>query len=261
MCSKELLVSYLYEDLNDMDRAKVEMHLRTCEPCRDELDALRGVRVDLATWAPPLPDLGFRIVRDREPASKAAWRAWWTPAAGLAAAATLVIAAALSLAHVEVHRGPDGITVRTGWNTGAGAPVATEGILGETRALPARDVLIPTDQPSTQTIAGLVQRIDALENALRQASPTRNASVLNARASDEALIKRVREMLAQSETKQQGELALRIAQVIRDFDNQRRADLARIQVGFDRIDASMTNEAVAHQSLVNYITTSAGRQK
>ena len=43
------------------------------------------------------------------------WRAWWTPAAGLAAAAVLVLAAAASLAHVEVHRGPDGITVRTGW--------------------------------------------------------------------------------------------------------------------------------------------------
>ena len=36
-------------------------------------------------------------------------------------------------------------------------------------------------------------------------------------------------MLAQSESKQQGELALRISQVIGDFEAQRLADLSRIQ--------------------------------
>jgi hypothetical protein len=260
MCNKELLVSSLYEDLNDMDRAKVEMHLRTCEPCREELQALRGVRIDLAAWAPPLPDLGFRIVRDAKPAVKPSWRSWWTPAAGLAAAATLVLAAALSIAHVEIHRGPDGVTVRTGWSTAA--PTPSTATLREPAPAGARDVrLTATDSTNAAIIAGLVRRIDALETAVHQAPATRNALMLNARASDEELIKRVRDMLAQSETKQQGELALRIGQVIRDFDNQRRVDLARIQDGFARIDANMTNEAVAHQNLVNYVTTSAGKQK
>src|SRR5215471_3452119 len=101
MCNqvyKDLLVSYLYDDINDMDRAKVDMHLRACEECRTELDALRDVRVDLGSWAPPLPDLGFRIVRDAkhlanedarqlgkdvaQPApAPASWRSWLTPAA------------------------------------------------------------------------------------------------------------------------------------------------------------------------------------
>src|SRR5262249_47484945 len=117
--SKDLLVSYLYDDLNDMDRAKVEMHLRACDECRTELNALGGGRVALASWAPPLPALGFRIVReakhladqDAKRAPKPPWRSWLTPAAGLAAAATLVLAAALSLAHIEIHTGPDGFTV------------------------------------------------------------------------------------------------------------------------------------------------------
>ena len=95
MCNKELPVAWLYDDLNDMDRAKVEMHLRACEACREELAGLRDVRVDLAAWAPPLPDLGFRIVREVKPAAKLSWRSWWTPAAGLAAAATLVLPASL----------------------------------------------------------------------------------------------------------------------------------------------------------------------
>ena len=60
-------------------------------------------------------------------------------------------------------------------------------------------------------------------------------------------------MLAQSETKQQGELALRIAQVLRDVDAQRVADLSRIQQGFRGIQASVTAEAEGHRELTNYI--------
>src|SRR5215831_9506967 len=172
MCNpvyKDLLVAFLYDDVNDMDRAKVEMHLRACEECRTELNALRSVRVDLAAWAPPLPDLGFRIVRDAKhlesrdskhlestdaehlndisdskPAPKPSWRAWWTPAAGLAAAATLVLAAALSLAHIEIHSGADGITVRTGWPSSA--PAGQSENVGPVRRAVAPDQILPRDQ-------------------------------------------------------------------------------------------------------------------
>jgi hypothetical protein len=258
MCNKELLVAFLYEDLNDMDRAKVEMHLRACEACREELAALRSVRVDLATWAPPLPDLGFRIVRDVKPAAKGSWRAWWTPAAGLAAAATLVLAAALSLAHVEIRSGPDGVTVRTGVSTSA--PAAFDASYAGLRGVPVRDVYLPNDE-NIDPLGGIVRRIDALEAALKEGPQTRNAAMLSARASDEELIKRVHDLLAQSESRQQGELAVRIGQVIRDVDNQRRVDLARIQDGFARLDNNMTKEAQLHTDLVNFVTTTAGKQK
>jgi len=258
MCNKEQLVSYLYEDLNDMDYAKVEMHLRTCDVCRQELDALRGVRVDLAAWAPPLPDLGFRIVREMKPA-KPSWRAWWTPAAGLAAAATLVLAAALSIAHVEIRRGPDGWTARTGWSSAAVQPAAAE--LRAPARPGARDVVLTaTDSTNAAVIGELARRIDTLETALRQAAPTRNAAVLSARASDEEMIKRVREMLARSEMKQQGDLVLRIAQVINMFEAQRTQDLGRIQANLTNLQGSVTREAAAHVDLVNLFTT-AGKQK
>ena len=64
MCEeKELLVSYLYDDLPARDRAAFEAHLRGCDACRIELKAMRAVRADLAAWAPPEPDFGFRVVR------------------------------------------------------------------------------------------------------------------------------------------------------------------------------------------------------
>jgi hypothetical protein len=100
--------------------------------------------------------------------------------------------------------------------------------------------------------------------ASREAGPVRNASVnagsMSARAGEADVIRRMRELLAQSETKQQGELALRIAQVIRDVDAQRVEDLKRIQHGLRGVEASVNAEAAGHRELTNYILTSA-RQK
>ena len=126
MCDKELLVSYLYDDLADGERTAFETHLRACAACQDDLNALRGVRADLISWTPPQPDFGFRVVREPKvvPMPARSWRAWYTPAAGLAAAAVLVLAAASAIAHVEIHRGPDGVTVRTGWGSAAPSSAA-----------------------------------------------------------------------------------------------------------------------------------------
>lgn len=272
MCEKDLLVSYLYDDLGDADRAKFDTHLRDCADCRAELNALRGVRADLISWSPPQPDFGFRVVREPKipnvvamtprGTGPASWRAWWTPAAGLAAAAVLVLAAAAGLARIEVHSGPEGFTLRTG-SSGSG-PANSRGD-GETasRSQSPRADLVPASIPVTadaEMIAMLDRRLRALEAATRDASPVRNASALSARTSDAEIIRRVREMLAQSESKQQGELALRIAQVISDVDAQRAADLAQIQKGLRGIEASISAEGAQHRELTNYILTSA-RQK
>jgi hypothetical protein len=266
MCDKEQLVSYLYEDLADADRAVFERHLRECDDCRGELNALRGVRADLISWSPPQPDFGFRVVREPKivPMAPRSWRAWYTPAAGLAAAAVLVLAAASAIARVEVHSGADGITVRTGWS--ASAPV-TDRSYGETASRSGStrgDMVLPASATSVDamTLALLDRRLRALEAASRDPGLVRNASVsgLSAHASDADILKRMRELLAQSETKQQGELALRINQVLRDVDAQRVEDLKRIQQGLRGIEASVNAEAAGHREVTNYILTSA-RQK
>jgi hypothetical protein len=259
MCEeKELLVSYLYDDLGDADRSRFESHLRFCAECRDELDGLRDVRADLTSWFPPQSDLGFRIVREPNVVAMkpraAGWRTWWTPAAGLAAAATLVLAAASAIAHVEVHRGPDGLTVRTGWNTAA-AETAADASRASGARTAVRDVnlSVPPATIDPAMLAALESRIRALESASRE-SGVRAASALSARSDDE-IMRRVRDLMTISETKQQGELALRIAQLNRDFDAQRIADLNRIQKGFTSIDASVAADAAAHRELTNYFLT------
>ena len=270
MCEdKELLVAYLYDDLTDGARARFDAHLRGCAECRREVKALRAVRGHLAAWAPPEPDFGFRVVRGGRdaaaqevrhavPPPRQSWRAWWTPAAGLAAAAVLVLAAAASIAHIEVRRGPDGVTVRTGWSSINSAVAPAAGRSDGGRPAP-QDVRL-SSTADAGFIAEVERRLNALETATSRESGVRHASSLSARTSDAEIIRRVRDLLAQSEHKQQGELALRISQVIRDVDAQRVADLTRIQQGLGRIDATVTAEAAAHRDLTNYILTSA-RQK
>lgn len=260
MCEeKDLLVSYLYDDVGDADRARFETHLRGCIDCREELTALRGVRADLTGWAPPSSDLGFRIVQDPKVVQlkPRGWRAWYTPAAGLAAAAVLVLAAASAIAHVEIRRGPDGITLRTGWNTAAEAITASS----QAPVAPALREASVGSAPAADAakLASLEARLRALESS--HDSGVRVASTLSARATDAELVRRVRDMLTVSESKQQGELMLRITQLSREFDAQRTADLQKIQNGFARMNASVDADATMHRELANYMFSNSTKQK
>jgi predicted anti-sigma-YlaC factor YlaD len=252
MCKQDDIVSYLYDELDSPSRASVEAHLRGCADCRTELASLQSLRTDLTAWTPPAPDFAFRIVNEPNVIrpNVAAWRSWITPAAGLAAAAVLVLAAAAGLARIEVHNGPDGFTLRTGASAGAAVETA-RATLGSS----AHDVYLPSADDGAFGV--LERRINALEAASRGDANLRNASTLSARSSDEEILRVVRDLLAQSETRQKGELAFRVAQVMRDINMQRTADLNGVQRRIGTIDASVTEEAVAHRELMNYILASS----
>jgi hypothetical protein len=256
MCDKDLIVSYVYDDLSDHERGRAEQHLRSCAACREEVAGLRGLRTTLAAWAPPEPDLAFRVVGGRQAEAASTWRTRWLPAFGLAAAAVLVLAAASALAHLQIQYGSEGLSVRTGWErplqvvqpaVAAVAPAANE------------------DQAKKLEVAyaDIERRLRELESSRPAAdSPVRSAAFTQgSRLSDAQILKQVENLLAQSESRQQQELALRIAQVARDVDAQRTADLARIQQGLGRIDAMTTAEVNAHRDLANIIMTSSRQQK
>jgi hypothetical protein len=249
MCDKELLVGYVYDDIIDMDRARFERHLRECAACRAEVAEMRRVRDDLAAWDAPQPAIGFRLVQDRKPS----WRTWWTPALGLAAAAVLLLAVASAIAQVEVSYGANGLTVRTGW----GRPQV---VVRDAQPEVTRAAAQPTNASvDAAALAAMDRRLAQLEASMR--STVRPASMNDAHAADSQIMRRVGDLVAQSETRQQQELALRIAQLARDVDAQRVADLMRIQQGQGRIEAMTTAEAAAHRDLASYILTSSKQQK
>ena len=111
-------------------------------------------------------------------------------------------------------------------------------------------------------IAMLDQRLRALEVASRDSGSVRSASMTGMRAqtSDAETFRRWREMLAQSEAKQQVELARRINQVIGDFEAQRVADLSRIQTGLRNVEAAVSATEAVQREATNYILTRSGQK-
>jgi anti-sigma factor RsiW len=59
---KEQLVAYLYGEIDGITRRRIDDHLRVCAGCAGEVEALSGVRRELAGWMPPEAALGFTIV-------------------------------------------------------------------------------------------------------------------------------------------------------------------------------------------------------
>lgn len=251
----EQLVGYLYGELDTAAQRTFSAHLTICGECRSELAALQATRGHIASWAPPEPDLGLRIVRGSAPSRRAS-RALSLPAWGLAAAAALVLGASAALANLEVRYGGDGLVVRTGWGR---APVAasTETVLQPAAPAPPTAAALPA--PDT---AALEHRLDALELLLRQQrsadAPQNAASTANGPTNAE-LMKAVRQMIVDAETRQQRDVALRVAQVINDFDRLRRNDMAILQQGFAQYQGLANAEMATQRDML--IRVAAGRQE
>jgi anti-sigma factor RsiW len=233
MCDKEILVGYLYDELPRTDRLTFEGHLAQCAQCRDELSGLRATRTQLAEWAPPEPELAFQIVRGVvAPPAPSRFRA---PAWGLAAAAVLLLAVASAIANVEVKYGADGLTMRTGWNK-------------TVTAQPPADTTanaVSSDGLRTELVA-LQQRIRALESASQDKSAAHDVL---AKTSDPGVLRQVRQIVADSEARQERELALRITQLLRDFEATRRTDLQRIQQNFAQVQG-LTDTTILRQRAI-----------
>lgn len=241
MCDNERLVGYLYDEMDAAGRRAIEAHLASCVACRDELGALRSTRRVLAVWAPPERQLGFQIVSGAAPPPRAS-RFHVSPVWGLAAAAVLVLAAAAALANIEVRYGAGGVTVRTGWGR---TPIAAA-------AQPAEGVATPVVTPAewAASIETIDRRLRDLETARPQAQGVVTQAASGPRVSDADVLRRVRALLTDSETRQNRELALRIRQLATEMDAQRRVDLVTIQQGLQGASGA---EAATHRELWNYV--------
>ena len=233
MCdNQELLISFVYDELTSAERQAFRAHLASCADCREEVAGLRSTQRHLASWAPPDPGLGFHIARNTPP-PQAAPRARVSPLWGLAAAAVLVLAAGSALANLEVRYGSEGLVLRTGWSrvapdastAGASTPAAT-----------------PVDWKSdSEALERRVRQLEAMAARTRSVSSPAPAEIAGA-----DLMRRVGQMVEQSESRQQRAMAVRIAELTRDLDARRKVDLAVIDQGLMRLQTA--NGAEIRQS-------------
>jgi hypothetical protein len=237
------LVSYLYDECAAAERDAIAAHLSRCAACMTEVEALRSTRHALATWAPPSVDLGLQISRKDQadvspwPASVLAFKGgpqqpvaralpWWRsplPAWAQAAAAVLIFGAGLSIGWLR----PD-------------APSASA---------PAPQAAV---QPATPTVAGPTkEELAQLEQRLRSEmaqlarAATPAPTPVAARGVDDALIKRVQELLEQSEARQRVEFTERLVRQAGAFEAQRRVDLESVTSRFGQIGAVVRQHGAA----------------
>lgn len=252
---KDMLVAFLYGELAPDEHRVVEAHLETCSACTDEVAGLTGVRHELAGWLPPEPELGFTIVQ--KPAALIRPPRWWTtpiPVWAQAAAAVLVLAAGATIANVQVRYDASGVIVSTGWMSAAAAGPASSD---------AARTSVPTGAPAETewrtALASLESDMRREMQALRLAGASAPASIAGATASDAALLKRVQGLIDESERRQRQELALRITQMDRDFEVQRRADLLRIEQGVGQLQGRTGAEQARQRELLNYLVRVSSR--
>jgi hypothetical protein len=252
----DILIAYLYDDLEPGERARFESHLPSCSACSGELAELRAVRAQLGRWAPPEP--GALVHSD--PAQLHQHR-WWqaVPAWAQAAAALLVLGMAATIANLEVRVGSDGVTVRTGWF----APdAAARGNAASGARADGRDGLVRQNAGSNTAdwraeLTAVEERLRGEMRAAVSASAAEQPRAASTAADDAAVLRRVRALLEESERRQQRELALRIAGVMRDVDVQRRADLVRIDRSLGTLERNTGVEVMRQGEMLNYLVRTA----
>ena len=88
-----------------------------------------------------------------------------------------------------------------------------------------------------------------------------SVQAVSANLNDAELMKRVRQMITEAESRQQTELALQLAQVFKDFDRLRRADLALIQQGLGQYQGVTNAEIAQQRDMLNQFIRVASRQE
>jgi hypothetical protein len=248
----DALIAYLYDDIDPVERARFDAHLGACARCRDEVRALSGVRRQLAQWEPDLIAAG-------RPSSLGGplRRPWWRelPAWAQVAAALLFLGVAGGLANLDVRYDRNGLSVRTGW------PARAQSVAAVPAARPAGTAPAPWRADLTALEQQLRTELRAAQaSATVVAAADRQATSRTTSAGDSEMLRRVRALLDESERRQQRELALRVAAVLRDVSTQRQADLVKIDRSLGAVQNNLGVEVMKQRQSLNLLYRASQRQ-
>jgi hypothetical protein len=173
---------------------------------------------------------------------------WWNtvPAWAQAAAAVLVVAAGLSIANVQIKSGPEGFSVSTGWMQPA---------LSEHGPTAGQTVRVEGATADYKTeLASLEQKLRDEIRASRE-QRDQNVTRVSAGTVDEATIRRVQQMIADSEQRHSQELARRFVDFANDMTMQRRADMMNVQRAFTSQQTQMFRQSQMLNNVVRVANT------
>lgn len=236
----EALIGYAYDDGHPEELTTIAAHLANCVACADEVKAIQTTRDELRAWIPPDSLLGFHVSTAPQVAADAVRPVrWWRqplPAWAQVAAAVVLFA------------------------TGAGLGAIRAGRVGVVPSAAAAEA--GAGAVSAQDLAALEARLRTELATLRAVPPdgARGTAAVAGGGDGEVLLQQVRALIQESERRQQQELTLRAAEVIRDVDAQRRGDLARIERTFGQMEGTTGAQVEQQRQLLNYLMRVSQRQ-
>jgi hypothetical protein len=211
----------LYGEADAATARRVSEHHAVCAACRDEMASLRRVRRDLTAWTLP------EGVAPRPSAAPRA--AGWLAAA---AAVLAALGAGLVLSGSELRTEKGGLALRLGPER------------SDVEALLARQ-----EARHRAEIAALRRELQPAAHAAGPGAP-----------SDEALLRRVEDMLRQSEARQDALFSARLAAFGERAETQRRYDLAQVSAGLSYLEGKTAQDVVRTTELMGYVLQ-ASQQK
>jgi hypothetical protein len=129
------------------------------------------------------------------------------------------------------------------------APASTPAVT----SVAATPVAVQPRTASITDLAALEQRLRAEMAQIRTASTTRAAASSSQASSDSDILARVRTLIEESEQRQQRELALRTAQVVRDVESQRRVDMQNVRSIVGQMEGTTGAEIARQQQTLQYL--------
>jgi hypothetical protein len=257
----ETIVAFLYYELDPNRRRDFHAHLLTCTVCRDEVAGLRGVRTQLARWEPPA------LVSRQSPGPQGRL-AWWRtiPAWAQVAAALLFLGVSAGIANLDVRYDQSGLSITTGWSGRSGGAGGSRRSALPTEAGSAKvgqglntGVGAGADAPWRSDLVTLERQLRAEFRAAQAPAPIAQA-VRASSSSDAETLRRVRVLLEESEKRQQRELALRVAEVVRDVNAQRQVDLRNIDHTLGIVRNDLGVEVMKQRQSLNLLYRASQRQ-
>lgn len=248
---EDALITYLYRepDSASSELAAFELHLATCARCADELRGLRGVQTQLEKWAPP-----ERV--DVSSPSDGRQSSWWrqVPVWAQVAAALLFLGVSAGIANLDIKYDASGLSVRTGWMSPA--PVGPQA---------SAPVAPGSGAPWRADLTALQRQLETEFRAVQMSTSASAPHAQTTRAgapapADAEVLRRVRALIEESEKRQQNELALRVAEVVRDVHAMRQADLVKIDRTLGEVRNDLGVEVMRDRQRLNtlLVRTSGG---
>jgi glucokinase len=110
------------------------------------------------------------------------------------------------------------------------------------------------DTASRNDLAQLEERLKSAIAQMRTTAPVRQVAA-SASSSDEEIMKKVEALLAQSEERQRRDFTLRSVEMARDFEAQRRIDMASVREAVGQFQGVTGNEIRQQREAIDRINS------